>query len=55
MSDDWQALQRRDDEIRQQDILAALEAAEKAGTPREHIITLAYESGVGELYNQEKK
>jgi hypothetical protein len=51
--DDWQAWQRCDEERRQQEILAALQAAEQAGVPREHIITLAYESGVGEIYNKE--
>lgn len=50
MTDDWQAWQRQDELNRQQDILAALKVAEEAGVPREYIIVLAHEAGVGELY-----
>ena len=35
--------------------LDALEAAERAGTPKEHVITLAYLAGVGSIYNGRAK
>ena len=50
MIDDWQAEQSRDECERLRQALEALEAAEKAGTPREALETLAYEAGVAEQY-----
>lgn len=48
--DDWQEWQHRDECLRQQDIMAALKAAEERGVPRDQLIILADESGVGEFY-----
>ncbi len=52
---DWSAAQWQDECERMRMTIEALEAAERAGTPREHIITLAHEAGVGEIFNKEKK
>lgn len=50
---EWEeAEQRRDEEERMQQCLEALKAAERAGTPKEYIEILAYESGVGSFYNR---
>ena len=35
--------------------LEALEAAERAGTPHEFIVVLAYEAGVGSIYQGGRK
>lgn len=51
---DWEAMQQADEGARIEETLRALEAAEKAGTPREHIITLAHECGVGSIYCKER-
>lgn len=48
--DNWQAAQFADECARIQQTIEALEAAERAGVDRQHIITLAHESGVGEIY-----
>lgn len=48
--DEWDAAQYADECVRMQQTLEALKAAERAGTPVEHIITLAYEAGVGGIY-----
>jgi hypothetical protein len=57
MSDmeDWQAAQWADECARMKQIVDALESAERAGTPKDVIDLLAYEAGVGEIYNQEKR
>lgn len=56
MSDDnWAAYQHADELLRQEQILAALKVAEKHGTPRDMVITLADECGVGELYRKHTK
>lgn len=49
---DWAAEQYRDECERMRSIIESLEAAEKAGTPREVVITLADECGVGEFYRK---
>lgn len=51
---DWQAQQQQDEAQRQQRALEALQAAERAGTPREDLIVLAYEAGVGSIYERTK-
>jgi hypothetical protein len=48
----WSAEQWRDECERMRAIVQSLEAAEKAGTPREALIVLADESGVGALYRK---
>lgn len=50
--DTWSAWQHADELARQQQIVAALEAAEQAGTPHEVVITLADECGVGDIYRK---
>ncbi len=52
---DWSAAQWQDECERMRMTIEALEAAEQAGTPREHIITLAHEAGVGEIFNKGDK
>lgn len=53
---DWEtAEQFRDECERMRQVIEALEAAERAGTPKEHVITLAYEAGVGSIYEGGKK
>jgi hypothetical protein len=47
---DWSAAQWQDECERMRQTIEALEAAERAGVDRQHIITLAHESGVGEIY-----
>jgi hypothetical protein len=49
---DWQAEQFRDECERMRAIVESLERAEKAGTPRETVIHLADECGVGEFYRK---
>jgi hypothetical protein len=49
---DWQAEQFRDECERMRAIVESLERAEKAGTPRETVIHLADECGVGEHYRK---
>ena len=53
MSDDWQAWQFRDELERMRAAIEALEAAEKAGTPREALETPAYEAGVSEYLKRQ--
>jgi hypothetical protein len=53
--DNWQAEQFRDECERMRQTVEALEAAARAGTPKEYIDILAYESGVAEIYNKERK
>lgn len=48
----WSQWQHADELARQQQIMSALEAAEKAGTPHETVILLADECGVGEFYRK---
>ena len=50
---DWQAEQFKDECERLRQTIEALEAAEKAGTPREALETLAYEAGVAEQYRKQ--
>jgi len=52
---DWSAAQWQDECERARQTIEALEAAEKAGLDKQHIITLAHESGVGEIYFKESK
>lgn len=47
--------QHQAEQERIQMTLEALEAAERAGTPKEHIITLAFEAGVGSIYKGASK
>jgi hypothetical protein len=49
--DSWQAEQFRDECERMRAAVEALEAAAKAGTPKEALDVLAYEAGVGSIYN----
>lgn len=50
---DWQTAEQFRDELeRMRQTLEALEAAERAGVSKEHIETLAYESGVGSYYGR---
>lgn len=51
--DGWQAAQHRDECVRRERALQALKAAEAAGTPREDVIVLAYECGLGRDYEEE--
>ncbi len=55
MNENWQAEQYRDECERIRSIIASLEAAQRAGTPREAITTLADESGVGEVWRKTAK
>jgi hypothetical protein len=52
--DSWQAAQWADECARMKRVVEALEAAEKAGTPREEIIVLASECGVASIYTGDK-
>lgn len=54
MSDDWAAEQFRDECERMKQTLEALEAAAKAGTPKDALDILATEAGVGNLYRREE-
>lgn len=47
---DWTEAQQADESARIQQTLAALETAERSGTPHEVVQLLAYECGVGEFY-----
>lgn len=50
---DWEtAEQFRDECERMRDVIEALEKAERAGTPKEAVIVLADECGVGEFYRK---
>jgi erythromycin esterase-like protein len=48
--DDWTSAQWADECARMKQTIEALEAAERAGTPKEHLIVLAHEAGVGEIF-----
>lgn len=53
--DTWSAWQHADELLRQERALDALKLAELAGTPREALIVLADEAGIGTLYNNGRK
>jgi hypothetical protein len=51
----WSAEQFKDECERLREIVEALEAAEKAGTPVDALIVLAMESGVSNYYKPENR